>query len=75
MRLGLHVSIQGSIDRAVDRGVERGCNTFQMFSRNPRGWHSKKLASEEAESFRIAGRVGFATSGELREACPYCSEA
>jgi deoxyribonuclease-4 len=52
MRLGLHLSIQGSIDRVVDRGVERGCNTFQMFSRNPRGWHSKKLGSEELELFR-----------------------
>lgn len=52
MRLGLHLSIRGSIDRVVDRGVERGCNTFQMFSRNPRGWHSKKLGSEELERFR-----------------------
>ena len=52
MRLGLHLSIQGSIDRVVDRGVERGCNTLQMFSRNPRGWDSKKLASKEVESFR-----------------------
>jgi len=52
MRLGLHLSIQGSIDRVVDRGVERGCNTLQMFSRNPRGWDSKRLASKEVESFR-----------------------
>jgi deoxyribonuclease-4 len=52
MRLGLHLSIQGSIDRVVDRGLERGCNTFQMFSRNPRGWRSKKLSSLEVESFR-----------------------
>jgi len=52
MRLGLHLSIQGSIDRVVDRGLERGCNTFQMFSRNPRGWSSKKLTSLEVESFR-----------------------
>jgi deoxyribonuclease IV len=52
MRLGLHLSIQGSIDRVVDRGLERGINTFQMFSRNPRGWSSKKLSSLEVESFR-----------------------
>jgi len=52
MRLGLHLSIQGSIDRVVDRGVERGCNTLQMFSRNPRGWDSKKLSSRETASFR-----------------------
>jgi deoxyribonuclease-4 len=52
MRLGLHLSIQGSIDRVVDRGMERECNTLQMFSRNPRGWTSKKLSSTEVESFR-----------------------
>ncbi len=52
MRLGLHLSIQGSIDRVVDRAVERDCNTLQMFSRNPRGWHSKKLDSKEVESFK-----------------------
>jgi len=52
MRLGLHLSIQGSIDRVVDRAVERNCNTLQMFSRNPRGWHSKKLSSKEVESFK-----------------------
>jgi len=52
MRLGLHLSIQGSIDRVVNRGLERGCNTFQMFSRNPRGWSSKSLSSLEVESFR-----------------------
>ena len=52
MKLGLHLSIEGSIDRAVDRAVEKSCNTLQMFSRNPHGWHSSKLGSEEIESFR-----------------------
>lgn len=52
MRLGLHLSIQGSIDQVIDRAVERGCNTLQMFSRNPRGWDSKKLAQHAVESFR-----------------------
>lgn len=52
MKLGLHLSIQGSIDRVVDRAVERECNTLQMFSRNPRGWHSEKLNPKEVESFK-----------------------
>lgn len=52
MRLGLHLSIQGSIDRVVDRAVNRDCNTLQMFSRNPRGWNSKKLESRAVDSFR-----------------------
>jgi len=51
VRIGLHVSISGSVDRAVDRAVERGCNTFQIFTRNPRGWKSKELVPEEAETF------------------------
>jgi len=51
--LGLHLSIKGSIDLVVDRALERGCTTFQMFSRNPRGWHSKKLTLEEVDGFRV----------------------
>lgn len=52
MRLGLHLSIQGSIDHVIDRAVNRGCNTLQMFSRNPRRWDSKKLESRAVDSFR-----------------------
>jgi len=52
MKLGLHLSIAGTIDRVVDRAVERGCDTLQMFSRNPRGWHSEKLVFKEVEGFR-----------------------
>ncbi len=52
VKLGLHLSIAGTIDRVVDRAVERGCDTLQMFSRNPRGWRSKKLSFREVESFR-----------------------
>jgi len=51
VRLGFHVSIQGSVDRAVDRAVELGCNTFQMFTRNPRQWKPKELTSEEVKAF------------------------
>lgn len=53
MKLGLHLSIKGSIDRVVDRAVEKDCNTLQMFSRNPRGWRSRKLDLEEIESFKM----------------------
>ena len=52
MRLGLHLSISGSIDRVFDRAVKKGCNTFQMFSRNPRAWQSRGLTSKEIESFK-----------------------
>lgn len=53
MKVGLHLSIEGSIDRAVDRAMEKGCDTMQMFSRNPRGWTSRQLGSDEAETFKI----------------------
>jgi deoxyribonuclease IV len=51
VRIGLHVSIAGSIDKAVDRAREKGCDTFQIFSRNPRGWSTRDLSSKEKESF------------------------
>ena len=51
MRVGFHVSIAGSIDKAVDRAVELGCNTFQIFTSNPRQWKPKELASEETKAF------------------------
>lgn len=52
MRIGFHVSISGSIDLSVDRAVEMGCNTFQIFTRNPRRWNAKPIKSSEAEAFR-----------------------
>ena len=50
--LGFHVSISGSIDLAVDRAVEMGCTTFQIFTRNPRGWAFKPLDEDQARLFR-----------------------
>ncbi|MCS7373652.1 MAG: deoxyribonuclease IV [archaeon GB-1845-036] len=51
MKLGLHISISGTIDKSVDRAYEKGCNTFQIFTRNPRGWRSRELREEEVEAF------------------------
>ncbi len=59
VKVGVHVSIAGSIDRAVLRAQESGCDTFQIFSRNPRGWAAKPLEEEDAIRFREA----LATSG------------
>lgn len=56
MRIGLHVSIAGTIDKSVNRAVEKGCSTFQIFSRNPRGWRSRKLGHVEIESFKAKVR-------------------
>jgi len=52
MLLGAHVSISGSISKAVDRAKELGCTTFQIFTRNPRGWQAKPLKKKEIEDFR-----------------------
>ena len=43
LKIGFHVSIIGRIDEAVDRAVEIGCNTFQLFTRNPRSWKAEEL--------------------------------
>ena len=51
VRIGVHVSIAGSIDKAVDRAEERGCDTFQLFTRNPRGWKIKPLTEIDTGRF------------------------
>ncbi len=53
LRLGYHVSISGGVDMAVDRAVELGCDTFQIFTRNPRSWRSRQLTDEEVATFRV----------------------
>jgi len=50
--VGFHVSISGSIDLSVDRALEMGCTTFQIFTRNPRGWAFKALEEEQVEIFK-----------------------
>ena len=52
MQIGCHVSISGSIDKSVDNAVERECSAFQIFTRNPRGWHAKELTKENIDSFK-----------------------
>lgn len=51
MKVGCHVSIAGSIDRSIDRAAEIGCDTFQIFTRNPRMWKAKELTDKEVENF------------------------
>jgi deoxyribonuclease-4 len=58
IRAGFHISIEGSIERVFDRAHGLDCNTLQMFSRNPRGWSSRRPNLEEAERFRLRIKVG-----------------
>ena len=53
MQIGCHVSISGSIDKAVDNAVERECSAFQIFTRNPRGWHAKDLSDIDITNFKV----------------------
>ena len=53
MQIGCHVSISGSIDKAVDNAVERECSAFQIFTRNPRGWHAKDLSDGDIINFKV----------------------
>jgi len=54
VRVGVHLSIAGGVDRAVSRALSKGCDTFQIFSRNPRGWRAKELESGTVERFVTA---------------------
>nr|BAL55217.1 apurinic endonuclease Apn1 [uncultured crenarchaeote] len=51
MLLGAHVSISGAIHLAIDRASQLRCTTFQIFTRNPRGWTYTKLKQSEVEEF------------------------
>jgi len=52
IKLGLHVSISGTLDNAPDNAREFACDTFQMFTRNPRGWKFSRLDEQEVQGFR-----------------------
>jgi deoxyribonuclease-4 len=51
-RVGVHTSIAGALENAARRAGEIGCDTFQMFSANPRGWRTIDPTPEDCERFR-----------------------
>jgi deoxyribonuclease-4 len=52
VKVGVHVSIAGSIAKSVERAAALGCDTFQIFSRSPRGWSFRDIPTEERALFR-----------------------
>ena len=52
LRVGVHTSIAGALANAVLRASEIGCDTFQMFSANPRGWRTLDPSADECQRFR-----------------------
>lgn len=51
MKIGVHVSITGSIDLSIDRALQKDCNTFQIFTHNPRGWGYNPLHADKVDRF------------------------
>ncbi len=52
MRVGVHTSIAGALVNAVRHAKEIGCDTFQIFSANPRGWKAREPTPAQYEQFR-----------------------
>jgi len=47
MRIGAHLTITKGLDKAAEMAVEIGGNTFQFFTRNPRGGKARQIPAEE----------------------------
>lgn len=58
MRVGVHTSIAGGVENAAHHARKIGCDTFQIFSANPRGWKTLDPTPEDCERFREA-RAGY----------------
>lgn len=50
--IGSHLSIAKGFTKAAETALEMGANTFQFFSRNPRGSNSKILDENDIEKFQ-----------------------
>ncbi|MDW7650789.1 MAG: deoxyribonuclease IV, partial [Bacillota bacterium] len=54
MRLGCHLSVSKGFDKAAEAAHEIGANTFQFFTRNPRGGAARAIPEEEVAKWREA---------------------
>jgi deoxyribonuclease-4 len=52
--VGVHTSIAGGLENAAHHAKKIGCDTFQMFSANPRGWKALEPTADDCERFRAA---------------------
>ncbi len=53
-RTGVHTGVAGGLHRSISEAEEKGCQTWQIFSRNPRGWTAKPLTPDDVKLFREA---------------------
>ena len=56
MLIGAHVSIAGGVSLAFERASRLKAQSFQIFTKNARGWLSGPLAAREREAFRREAR-------------------
>jgi deoxyribonuclease-4 len=52
MKVGVHTSIAGALANAAHHARKIGCDTFQMFSANPRGWRAMEPTPADCEAFQ-----------------------
>ncbi|MGL5348615.1 MAG: deoxyribonuclease IV [Peptostreptococcaceae bacterium] len=50
--IGPHISISKGFAKAAQTAVDIGANTFQFFSRNPRGGNAKEFDSKDIDKFQ-----------------------
>jgi hypothetical protein len=80
VRVGVHTSIAGAVENAAHHAQKIGCDTFQMFSANPRGWKTIDPTPEDCERFRAARAAASHDERSSRRglfvlvACPPCRE-
>lgn len=51
MKLGIHVKIGKGLGEAAKMALSYGCQTFQMFSRSPRGGKARTFSEKELQEF------------------------
>ena len=50
--IGPHISIAKGFTKAAQTAVDIGANTFQFFSRNPRGGNAKEYDEKDIQKFQ-----------------------
>lgn len=50
MQLGCHISVSKGLRKAAEKAIELGAETFQIFTKNPRGLRPKKIDVVDAEA-------------------------
>ena len=57
MRLGSHLTVSKGFHKAAEAAASIGANTFQFFTRNPRGGAARTISPEEVEKWQEARKA------------------